>query len=226
MLTQLQTTKSLQDLSAKLDPTMFVVALLVSLASSLVASWMYTHFCERKGTGTQINRAFPLLGISVTTLFICVQISLPLSLGLLGALSIIRFRTPVKEPEETGFILLVIAAAITCSTFNFQFLGILFVVALLALYIQNRRQAGRRAADGILVVTLSDADAVKHQGGLSDCLSRNARSAALESSTSRDGVTSLHFSFCGLRLRAAEASSLLRQQADLSSVNIFFNRPG
>ena len=42
-----------------------------------------------------------LIGPSVTLLFICVQLSLPLSLGLLGALSIVRFRVPIKEPEET-----------------------------------------------------------------------------------------------------------------------------
>ncbi len=37
------------------------------------------------------------MGLSITAIFICIQFSLPLSLGLLGALSIVRFRTPVKE---------------------------------------------------------------------------------------------------------------------------------
>jgi len=31
---------------------------------------------------------------------------------LLGALSIVRFRTPIKEPEEIGFIMLVVASAL------------------------------------------------------------------------------------------------------------------
>jgi len=38
-----------------------------------------------------------------------VKSSLALSLGLVGALSIVRFRTPIKEPEELGYIFLTIA---------------------------------------------------------------------------------------------------------------------
>ena len=80
----------------------FLAALLVSLAAAAAASLLYRFFYERRGTGSQIHRAFPLLALAVTTLFIGVQLSLPLSLGLLGSLSIIRFRTPIKEPEEVG----------------------------------------------------------------------------------------------------------------------------
>ena len=46
---------------------------------------------------------------SITALFISIQFSLPLSLGLLGALSIIRFRTPVKEAEELVYLFIAIA---------------------------------------------------------------------------------------------------------------------
>lgn len=225
MLTQLQSASTLQDLTAKIDATMFVVALLVSLTSSFISSWLYATFCQRKGSGSQINRAFPLLGVSVTTLFICVQISLPLSLGLLGALSIIRFRTPVKEPEETGFIMLVIAAAITCATFNFQFLVFLYVVALLALYLQNRGW-GRKTGDGMLVVALKDEQAKQHQTKIQECITEESRRVSLESMTSKDGMTSLQFSFCGLKLGTAELADRLRKLADLATVNVFFNRPG
>ena len=45
----------------------------------------------------------------------------------------IRFRTPITEPEEVGFIMLVIASAICAATFNFDFILYLCVFALLAL---------------------------------------------------------------------------------------------
>ena len=38
--------------------------------------------------------------------------SLALSLGLVGALSIVRFRTPIKEPEELGYLFLIIAVGL------------------------------------------------------------------------------------------------------------------
>src|SRR5690606_32141568 len=94
---------------------------------------LYRHFYSGRSTGSQIHRAFPLLSVSITSIFITIQFSLPLSLGLLGALSIVRFRTPIKEPEEIGFLMLVIAASISCATFNFVFLGIVLLTAIVGL---------------------------------------------------------------------------------------------
>lgn len=101
--------------------TTFFILLLVSFFASLYISRLYVRFYRPRGTGSLAYRSFPLLGISVTAIFLCVQFSLPLSLGLLGALSIVRFRTPIKEPEEVGFIMLTIAASISCATFNLFF---------------------------------------------------------------------------------------------------------
>ena len=116
----------------------------VSLAGSLLASWLYLLFYSSRATGSQVHRAFPLLGLSITAIFVCIQFSLPLSLGLLGALSIVRFRTPIKEPEEIGFIMLVIAASIATATFKLAFVGILFAIAVVALLVQTSgRKFGR-----------------------------------------------------------------------------------
>ena len=127
------------DLHEQMTAGDFLAALLVSLVSAATAALLYRFFYERRGTGSQIHRAFPLLSLAVTTLFIGVQVSLPLSLGLLGSLSIIRFRTPIKEPEEVGFIMLVIAAAICAATKNFDFILYLYLVAVVALAAANAK---------------------------------------------------------------------------------------
>ena len=114
-----------------------VFLMLLSLASSLFITWLYRYFYASRATGSEAHRAFPLLGISVTAIFIAIQFSLPLSLGLLGALSIVRFRTPIKEPEEVGFIMLVIASALACATFKLSFLGVILGVSVAALLVQR-----------------------------------------------------------------------------------------
>ena len=78
---------SFQQVRDQLDPGLFLLALLASLAAAYLAAGFYRFFYERRGTGSQVHRAFPLLGLSITTLFIGVQLSIPLSLGLLGALA-------------------------------------------------------------------------------------------------------------------------------------------
>jgi membrane protein implicated in regulation of membrane protease activity len=224
---QLQKIKDVQDLTARIDPWLFGIAILVSLGASLAASWLYTRYYERRGTGSQINRAFPLLGISITALFICIQVSLPLSLGLLGALSIIRFRTPVKEPEEVGFIMLVIAAAIICATFNFQFLLFLYAVAAAVLWgISRFRRVSRSGRDGIILVTLGDEDAQRRQQEIEDCVGRHARRSFVESAVSQEGLASLQFSFIDFQGGLADLQAELRKVAPVTSVQIFFNRPG
>jgi membrane protein implicated in regulation of membrane protease activity len=206
---------------------MFGVALLVSLFCSLAAGWLYARFYERRGTGSQVHRAFPLLGISITALFVCIQVSLPLSLGLLGALSIIRFRTPIKEPEEVGFIMLVIASSIICATFNFQFLMFLFATAVLVLIlVRNARSAARERGDGFILVTLKDSAAEGGQKAVEECVRSQARRAFLESCVRKEGTVSLHFSFSGFHGEPADLQSRLKAVADPTSVSLFFNRPG
>lgn len=133
----------------------FVFVILYSLFSAFIFSYLYGHFFEKRATGSQINRAFPLLSIAITVIFITVQFSLPLSLGLLGALSIVRFRTPIKEPEEIGFIMLVVASSLSCATFNLLFPIILALVAYGALYLADiiSTFGGKKVRGGMLVVT-------------------------------------------------------------------------
>ena len=54
--------------------------------------------------------------ITTTTMLIItvVKSSLALSLGLVGALSIIRFRAAIKEPEELGYLFLTISIGLGC----------------------------------------------------------------------------------------------------------------
>lgn len=216
-----------QEVSNRIDPSSFILALVVSLISSLVASLLYTYFYENRGTGSQVHRAFPLLGISITTLFLGVQMSLPLSLGLLGALSIVRFRTPIREPEEIGFIMFLIASSITCATFNFQLLMVLHLVAILTLFtLRGKRLLKYRGRDGILILTLSEEKASRKLKEVCEYLKIHASRNVLESSSSRDSITSVHFSFSGLKKPVEEVQSEIKSLSEGQSIHIFFNRPG
>src|SRR5688572_16985197 len=137
----------------QVTPLAFLMLMAISLLSSLFISYLYVHFYSNRATGSQVHRAFPLLGISITAIFVTIQFSLPLSLGLLGALSIVRFRTPIKEPEEIGFIMLVICVSIATATFKLAFVGVIFVVALAALFgMSAARRLSGAASDGTIVV--------------------------------------------------------------------------
>lgn len=226
-INRLRTLEEIQAVQMRMDAGLFLTILLTTLAAALAASVLYRIFYESRATGSQIHRAFPLLGIAMACIFITVQISIPLSLGLMGSLSIIRFRTPIKEPEEIGFIMLVIAASLSAATLNFRFIILLFAVALVSLIaIRGARTWKFLHRDGVLVLTLDDAAADTAYPDLKAYLDNCMGRIRLESSSSHDGVTSIQMAFSGLKSDVVELQRGLRAAAELKSVNVFLDRPG
>jgi hypothetical protein len=58
------------------------------------------------------SRVFPFILMTTLLVITIVKSSLALSLGLVGALSIVRFRTPIKEPEDLAYLFICIAAGV------------------------------------------------------------------------------------------------------------------
>ncbi len=167
----------------------------ISLFSALLISFMYVRFYKARSTGSQIYRAFPLLSLSITSIFITIQFSLPLSLGLLGALSIVRFRTPVKEPEEIGFIMLVVAAALCCATFNMLFLAIILAVALIALYCVRFSGSFLELShnNGMLVISVSNEIYTTLQSQISATLDLFLKVKRLDSLVEENGQVTVSY---------------------------------
>lgn len=142
----------------------FVGPLLFSLVASVVTYVIYGYFYGQTHIGAGVNRTFLLGGPAITTLFVAIQFSLPLSLGLLGALSFVRFRTPVKDPAEIGFLLLLIASSIGAATYNYELVLLLFGIAIAALLgqrIMAGRWPGRGTRDMIITLHTDDYSAVE-----------------------------------------------------------------
>lgn len=205
----------------------FALLLLVSLSSSLLIAYLYTVFFASRATGSQVHRSFPLLGISITAIFVCIQYSLPLSLGLLGALSIVRFRTPIKEPEEIGFIMLVIAVSIAAATFQLVFAGVLFVAAIIALLAQaSVRLLHGAISEGAIVVSLPRTEDASMTSSITDLVRRHVPKARLESVAHSESETVLSYGVSSIEERALLAlPDDVRAHAAGATCNIFFARP-
>ena len=205
--------------------TGFVFVMTVSLVCSIFIAYLYRHFYSGRSTGSEIHRAFPLLGISVTSIFITIQFSLPLSLGLLGALSIVRFRTPIKEPEEIGFIMLVIATSISCATFNFVFLGIVMIVAIVALVFLSSGALYLRQNEGVIVITMQLDEHQAQYSKLIQYLEEAIKGGRVDSIAKTDTASVISYAF-----RNLENTSLEELQTELDGIvgrsgySIFLNQ--
>lgn len=202
------------------------LTLLSSLLSSLVLSWAYSTFYGSRAMGSHVHRAFPLISIAVTAIFICVQFSLPLSLGLLGSLSIVRFRTPIKEPEEIGFLMLVIASALCCASFNVAFLLVILAAAFAALLLLRWSPPFlcRRAGTGTLVLRCNSEDYHRDLSAVSALISKHLHKPAFDSVSTQGSDCVVSWSFQKVTLAAsAELEKALLREMPSASLGIYYN---
>ena len=93
-----------------------VVDLVINLATGAVLAFglalYYMRFGKTLSNREQLARVIPILALTTLLVITVVKSSLALSLGLVGALSIVRFRTPIKEPEELAYLFLAIGLGV------------------------------------------------------------------------------------------------------------------
>jgi hypothetical protein len=191
-----EVTSTWQGMLSSLGWTEALIALAFSILFSLVVFFMYQMFYGSRHIGAGVHRMFLIGGPAITVLFLAIQTSIPLSLGLLGALSFVRFRTPVKDPAEIGFLLLLIASSIGASSGNFMLIAILLVACFLVLgvkwLLRDRSAIGTR---GSLMVSLGQADFARLEEHLKVFLAERLKGLSLESVSTVDGRVNLQYQY-------------------------------
>tara|TARA_A100000164_G_C21867041_1_gene753120 strand:+ start:675 stop:1346 length:672 start_codon:yes stop_codon:yes gene_type:complete len=139
-----------QSISAVLV-NLFLCMMLVSLVG-----WFYKKYSRSLGGKTHVGAILPLIGLTVFMVITVVKSSLALSLGLVGALSIVRFRTPIKEPEELGYLFLTIAVGLGFGA-GFSLITTIITFAILIYLFMVGTSRGSSKVDGeyTLLVKLS-----------------------------------------------------------------------
>jgi hypothetical protein len=213
----------IQGLQSPVELNEAIVAVGFSLIASIVTYLMYQLFYGSRHIGAGVHRTFIIGGPAITALFLGIQVSIPLSLGLLGALSFVRFRTPVKDPAEIGFLLLLIASSIGAATQNFLVTGILFVIVFIALAIhwltRNRFNLFGR---GHLMISVDQPAYPDFEGKLSTFLRERLGSVRLESMSMLEDRVSLHYNYRRrTNLDWAAFTSELNRLATPAKIDVF-----
>lgn len=112
-----------------------LVSLLLALFISFIVSQIYknTHYGMNYEQSFMV--ALVLLGPIVAAVMLFIQGSLVISLALVGSLSIIRFRTPIKDSLDMIFLFWVSAVGIGAGTYNWTIVVIFSVILLIAITI-------------------------------------------------------------------------------------------
>lgn len=91
------------------DVTTFGLHAILLLLLSQLLAYIYRLFGQTLSNRERLSVLFPILALTTMMIISIIKSSIALSLGLVGALSIVRFRSAIKEPEELAYIFLTIS---------------------------------------------------------------------------------------------------------------------
>lgn len=183
----------------------FLISILFSLCSGVVCMILYRiYFGRAYERNESLTRSFVVIAPAISAIFWAIQYSLPLSLGLLGALSFVRFRTPIKRSEDIAFILLVIALSLLSSVFRFYAAGLLMGVVLLVVIgkvlLTGRGLPFLNTSKGLTAFVTTSSGAVEKidreiRGVLASRFGGSSGGVVLNDAVQQDAGYSLRYSF-------------------------------
>jgi len=140
----------------------FIRNMAVGLVLAVIFAWLVSKSTRLVVDTTQYMPLFLLLIPTMILIITVIKTSIALSLGLVGALSIIRFRTPIKEPEELAYIFIAIAIGLGLGANQVLATVIGFaVVAIVMLPGMFKRSAAARSHNAYIDIVLQSEEGTK-----------------------------------------------------------------
>ncbi len=118
-----------------IDINLFIFNMFLTIILAGILSAFYVKFGNSLSNRKIFSQNFILLSITTMLVITIVKSSLALSLGLVGALSIVRFRAAIKEPEELSYLFLTIALGLGFGANQTLVTFLAFVIILLTIYL-------------------------------------------------------------------------------------------
>lgn len=142
---------------SEITTTTIVIALAIACALALYIFLVYRVLTRKTFYSKSFNISLAGITVITTALILTMQSSVVLSLGMVGALSIVRFRTAIKDPMDLMFLFWSISVGIICGAGLAQVAVILSVIVTIGVIILNQLPVAK--APMILVINANNIEA-------------------------------------------------------------------
>ncbi|MBQ3080006.1 MAG: DUF4956 domain-containing protein [Clostridia bacterium] len=143
--------------SQSITPNSWLSILFLLIMAFVVGLFIYWVY-RKNYRGVMFSNNFGLTLVLMTTItapvVMCIRDSLQLSMGMVGALSIVRFRTAVKDPLDTAYMFWALTMGILIGAGQY-FLAAIAVVGIAALVFVLRYITGKSADSYLLVMRMA-----------------------------------------------------------------------
>lgn len=189
-------------------PENIIIVFTISLFFALYLFFAYRLLTRKTFYSKSFNIALPALVLITAGVILTIQSSVVISLGMVGALSIVRFRTAVKDPMDLVFLFWAISTGIICGAGLAQIASALAVVLTIALFVFDRIPVAK--APKILMVS---ADGYEAEKDIMAIVEKYCRIFVVKSRALSNNKINIV-----VEVRAKEEASLVQEIAALSSV--------
>ena len=138
----------------------FFISLVLTALTAYAVKRIYARFGQSLSNRSNFGNIFVPLALTTMVIITIVKSSLALSLGLVGALSIVRFRAAIKEPEELVYLFICIAIGLGFGA-NQALITIVGVTVLVFVVAVIRRHADAPNSIHVMYLTISKASDVR-----------------------------------------------------------------
>ena len=137
----------------------FIIGFSLTIVLSILLKIIYIKYSVSVSNKNIIADIFPLFAVSIFLIVITIKSSIVLSLGLVGALSIIRFRTAIKEAEQIVYFLILTGVSIATAANSYLFpIIFVFFVFVYNFYLNNNKENIIHSVNDQLVITVNKID--------------------------------------------------------------------
>ena len=185
-----------------------VVTLMITVVLALYIFFIYRIISRKNFYNKSFNISLVALALITAAIIITIQSSIVVSLGMVGALSIVRFRTAVKDPLDLVFLFWAIAIGIICGVGLYHIAGVMSIIVTVLIFVLDMIPVVK--VPMILVVRSSKSDM---QGEILAVLSENTRYYKVKSRNITNGRLNMI-----IELRTKEESGLLDVICNLEGV--------
>lgn len=147
----------LENFTTDLSLTRICIALAVAVVLSLYIFYIYRLTAKAGFYSKDFNKSIALLSVITAAIVLAMQSNLVISLGMVGALSIVRFRNAVKNSMDLVFLFWSISVGIICGAGLYEIALIMSLVVTLLLFLLEAVPTPK--ADQLLIVNSTSPEA-------------------------------------------------------------------
>lgn len=132
----------------------FIINLILTALTAYILKKVYVRFGQSLSNRMSFGNIFVPISMTTMVIITVVKSSLALSLGLVGALSIVRFRAAIKEPEELVYLFICIAIGLGfgANQVNVTIIGFVMIIIAVAL---TRKTAFKVEKSNVMYISVS-----------------------------------------------------------------------